>query len=136
MTAFTRFLSAAKLAAVAADDKIATDILLVDVKKSSFVADYYVIATVESSAQLYAVASHISRRLREEFHLHPAHNDGRRSAHWIALDYGGLVVHVMHRQAREFYALERLWDGAKRVRWEEKAAVAEPAVPVRRSKAK
>jgi ribosome-associated protein len=120
---FKRFLAAAKLAAVSADEKFATDILLVDVKKSSHVADYYVIATVDSSTQLTAVANHVSRALREEYGLHASHNDGRKSAHWAALDYGGLVVHVMHRQAREFYALERLWDGARRVRWEAKSPV-------------
>ena len=124
MTPFKRYLAAAKLAALSADDKLASDILLVDVKKTSGVADYYVLASVESAPQLSAVASHVARRLREEFHLHPVHNDGRKSAHWAALDYGGLVVHVMHRDAREFYALERLWDGARRLRWEEKAEAA------------
>jgi ribosome-associated protein len=130
--AFKRYLAAAKIAALAADDKKASDILLVDVKKTSGVADYYVLASVDSSTQLSAVASHVDRRLREELHLHPAHNDGRKSLHWAALDYGGLVVHVMHREAREFYALERLWEGARRIKWEEKAA-ALPAPSRRRS---
>ena len=124
MTPFTRYLAAAKLAALAADDKLASDILLVDVKKTSGVADYYVLVSVESAPQLSAVSSHVTRRLREEFHLHPAHSDGRKSVHWAALDFGGLVVHVMHRDAREFYALERLWDGARRLQWQEKAATA------------
>jgi ribosome-associated protein len=116
---FKRFLSAAKLAATAADDKMASDILLLDVKKSSAVADYYVLASVDSSTQLSACADHVVRRLRETFKLHPLHSDRRRSDHWAALDFGGLVVHVLHRQAREFYALERLWEEARRVKWQE-----------------
>lgn len=122
--AFKKFLSAAKLAANAADDKKASDILLLDVKKTSGVADYYVLASVDSSTQMTAVADHVARRLREEFSLHMLHKDGRRSDLWAAMDFGGLMVHILLRRAREFYALERLWEGARRLSWEEKAAPA------------
>jgi ribosome-associated protein len=114
---FRRFRSAAVAAALAADDKIADDIMVFDVKKISGVADYFVLVSVDSSPQLTAVTDHIARRLRESFRLHPLHNDGRRSDHWSAMDFGGLVVHVFRREAREFYALERMWEGARRVAW-------------------
>jgi ribosome-associated protein len=118
--AFRKFLAAAKLAARAADDKKASDILVFDAKKTSGLADYYVLASVDSSVQLSAVADHVARRLREEYKLHFLHKDGRRSDHWAAMDFGGLLVHVLRRESREFYALERLWEGARRVSWEEK----------------
>lgn len=117
---FKQFLAAAKLAALAADDKKASDVLLLDVKKTSGVADYYVLASVESSTHMTAVADSVSRRLREEFGLHSLHSDGRRSDQWIAMDFGGLMVHVLRSNAREFYALERLWEGARRLPWEAK----------------
>ena len=119
---FRRFRSAAQAAARAADDKIATDVLVFDVHRTSSVADYYVLVSVESSTHLTAVVDAVSRRLREDFQLHAIHQDGRHSDQWAVLDYGGLMVHILRREAREFYALERLWEGAKRMSWEEKPA--------------
>jgi ribosome-associated protein len=116
---FRKFLAAAKAAARAADDKKALDVLLLDLRKASGVADYFLLASVDSAPHLNAVSDSVSRRLREEYQLHPIHSDGRRSDHWIALDYGNLVVHVFRREAREFYALERLWERPRRVKWEE-----------------
>jgi ribosome-associated protein len=118
--AFKKFLAAAKAAARAADDKKAADVLLLDLRKTSAVADYFLLVSVDSAPHLNAVSDSVSRALREEYQLHTLHSDGRRSDHWIALDYGNLVVHVFRREAREFYALERLWERARRVRWQEK----------------
>jgi ribosome-associated protein len=114
---FRRFRAAAIAAAQAADDKKAEDVLLLDVKKTSGVADYFVLATVDSTPQLSAVADNVDRRLREEFQLHPLHSDGRRSTHWMAIDYGALVVHIFRREAREFYSLDRLWEKTRLIRW-------------------
>lgn len=111
------FLAAAREAATAADDKKALDILLLDVRHLPLVADYYLIATVESSAQLAAVRDNVARCVRDRCGLSPLRKDGRGSDHWVVLDFGGMVVHAMHRSAREFFGLERLWEGARPVDW-------------------
>ena len=50
--------------------------------------------------------------------LDPVHRDGRNSAQWRVLDYGGLIVHIFHENARGFYSMERLWEDAVKVRWQ------------------
>lgn len=110
----------AKDAARAAAEKKALDILVLDLRAQSDVADYVVIASVESSAQMGAVEHSVKTGL-EKAGLHRLHHDGRVGGRWIALDYGPLLIHVMLPQAREFYRLESLWEKPKRVHWNEAA---------------
>jgi ribosome-associated protein len=112
------FAAAGRLAAACASDKKARDILLLDVRRFSSLADFYLLATVDSSPQLQAALDHVEDTLREDRDLRPLRRDGRGSAQWAVLDYGGLVVHVLHAAARQFYGLERLWEGARAVTWE------------------
>ena len=114
-----RFLTAARRAATLCHDKKAEDILLLDARPIAGLADYYVLATVDSAPQLQAVQDHVAAQLKENAGLVPLRRDGRGSGQWSVLDYGGLVVHVMHREARAFYQLERLWEGAKAQAWRE-----------------
>lgn len=104
-------------AARAADDKKAEDITLLHVRPVSGVADYVVIASVTSRPMLEAVEDHVKKELKDEGML-ALHRDGRLSDRWRVLDYGGLLVHVMHPEARDFYRIESVFDGAKKVKWE------------------
>ncbi len=113
------FLALARQAARICDDRKARDIRLLDVRRSSGLADYFVLATAESSTHLQAVQHHITQNLKDAHGLVPLHRDGAGSAQWTVLDYGGLVIHLMHPQAREFYQLERLWEDARPVEWAE-----------------
>lgn len=105
-------------AARAAAEKKAVDITVLDVRKGSDVTDYMVLAGAESSTQMRAIFEGVVATL-QELGLHPLRQDGHSSDRWIALDYGGLVMHVMLPEARGFYRLEHLWDGSRRVAWEE-----------------
>jgi ribosome-associated protein len=111
------FRDSAKRAARAASDKKAIAITVLDLRQQSDVADYVVIAGVDSSAQMRAVEESIESAL-ERAGLKRLHRDGRHGARWIAMDYGGLMVHIMVPQAREFYRLDSLWENPKQVDWE------------------
>jgi len=113
------FRKLARAAAAAADDKKAEDVIILDVRRESDVADYMVIAGAQSSTQLTA----LSEAVQGALHLlgvKSLHREGRARDRWVALDYGGLVVHILLMQARDFYRLENLWENAKPVKWESK----------------
>jgi ribosome-associated protein len=113
------FRKLARTAAAAADNKKAVDILILDVRRESDVADYLLIAGAESSAQMRALSDTVEETLLE-LGLKALHREGRARDRWIAFDYGGLVVHILSREARAFYRLEHLWEKAKPVEWEMK----------------
>lgn len=103
-------------AARAADDKKAEQVLVLDVRKSSPVADYLVIATALSRPHMQALEDKIEEDLLAAgLSLH--HRSRPQTDQWRVLDYGGVLVHLMRAEARELYALERLNEGAKEVPW-------------------
>jgi ribosome-associated protein len=112
-----RFKAVAVLAARAADDKKGQDIALLHIGSVSALADYLLIVGVTSPNHLTAVEDHVRIALKEQGLL-AEHRDGRLSDQWRVLDYGGLIVHLMHPRAREFYALEKLFHGAREVPWQ------------------
>src|SRR5438105_825465 len=106
----------AVLSAQSASDKLAEDIVLYHIKPISGLADYLLLATVDSPAQLEAVEDNISKAFKGKG-VGLVRRDGSRSAVWRVLDYGGLLVHLMHRDAREFYSLDKLYVDARRISW-------------------
>jgi len=106
----------AKAAALAADSKKAVDVVALDIRKESDVADYMVIAGARSSAQMGAMSDAVEEALGKRG-LKVLHREGRPRNRWVALDYGGLVVHLQLMEARQFYRLEQLWERAKEVKW-------------------
>lgn len=104
-------------AARCASDKNAEDIVLFHIKPVSGLADFLLLATVDSPAQLEAVEDHVAREFKGRG-VPLLRRDGVRSDRWRVLDYGGILVHLMHRRAREFYSLDRLFIDARRVAWE------------------
>lgn len=102
----------AKIAVKALDSKKAIDIQVVGITELTIIADYFVIATGNSSTQVKALADEVEFQLSQNG-VEPLHIEGR-STGWIVIDYGSVVVHVFHGEQREFYGLERLWkDGEK-----------------------
>jgi ribosome-associated protein len=100
----------------AADGKKGEDVLVLDVRKSSPVADYLVIVTALSRPHLQALEDEIEERLLETgLPLH--HRSRPQTDQWRVLDYGGVLVHLMREEARELYQLERLNDDAKELAW-------------------
>jgi ribosome-associated protein len=94
-----------------AADKKAADIVLLDIHGLTTLADYFVICSGASERQLGAIADGITEGLREEG-VRPIGREGSSDAHWLLIDYGAVIVHVMAPPERDFYQLERLWSEA------------------------
>ncbi len=94
-----------------ASDKKASDIVLLEVGGLTTLADYFVIASGQSDRQLGAIVDGIIDGVRDEG-TKPIGREGSANAHWLLIDYGSVVVHVMAPPERDFYQLERLWADA------------------------
>ncbi len=108
MTATDTARELALVAANAASDKLATDVVLIDVSERLVITDIFVIATGANERQVEAIVDEVEERLRREG-AKPLRREGRRDGRWVLLDYADIVVHVQHSEERVFYALERLW---------------------------
>jgi len=108
MTATEHAVSLVELAARAASDKLATDIIAFDVSEQLAITDAFVLASASNDRQVKAVVDEVEDRLREAGSK-PIRREGHREGRWVLLDYGEIVVHVQHEEERAFYALERLW---------------------------
>ncbi len=103
---------AAIIAARAADEKKATDIMVQEVRELIGVTDYFVIVTAKNTRQVDAIIDEIEEKLLEEAALKPVHKEVSSDGSWSLLDYGHLVVHVFQPETREYYRLETLWNDA------------------------
>jgi ribosome-associated protein len=103
----------ARRAAEEALRKKASDVLLLDLREMSGICDWFVIATGDSEVQVKAIADQVEEGLRADG-MKCWHVEGYSGRRWILLDYVDVVVHVFHREAREFYLLEKLWGDAER----------------------
>jgi ribosome-associated protein len=95
-----------------ASDKQASDILLLDIRGVSLIADYFVICSAGSERQTAAILKDLSERLLEEFGRKPLHTEGAADSGWVLLDFGDVIVHVFSAAQRAFYNLEQLWSAA------------------------
>jgi len=98
----------ALVAANAAADKFATDIVLIDVSERLVITDVFVIATGSNERQVEAIVDAVEEKLRGAG-VKPLRREGRRDGRWVLLDYAEIVVHVQHAEERVFYGLEKLW---------------------------
>jgi len=100
------------------ESKKAEDVVVLYVGEETIIADYFIICTGRSSLHIHSLVDDI-----EEFTIkmgrEPLHVEGERGSRWILMDYGDVVVHIFNREGREFYALDRLWGGAKTVSYKE-----------------
>ena len=108
MPATDHALRLAEVAAVAAADKLARDVVAIDVSERLPLTDCFVIASAPNERQVQAVVDGIEERLRA-LEAKPVRREGTQEARWVLLDFGEIVVHVLHSDEREFYGLERLW---------------------------
>ncbi|MEG0070608.1 MAG: ribosome silencing factor [Raoultibacter sp.] len=102
----------ALIAARAADEKKATDIMVQEVGALISVTDYFIIATASNNRQVNAIIDEIEEAEREQAHIKPNHREGTGDGTWALLDYGNFVVHVFQPEARDYYRLEALWNDA------------------------
>jgi len=98
----------------AAQDKKATGVVVLDLKKAGAFTDYFVICSAGNPRQVQAVADGIEQALKAQ-NQRPSLVEGYARAEWILLDYFDFVIHVFSKHARDFYGLDRLWGSATRV---------------------
>lgn len=101
----------AELAYSVLDNKKGMDVTLLEVGDQTVLADYFVLATGTSNTHVRALADEVEFKLREELNIVPNHIEGASGNAWTLMDYGCVVINVFTSQAREFYKLERLWNG-------------------------
>jgi ribosome-associated protein len=95
-----------------ASDKQASDIVLLDIRGVSLIADYFVICTAGSERQAAAILKDLGEKLLEEFRRKPLHVEGKPDSGWVLLDFGDVILHVFSPAQRTFYNLEQLWAAA------------------------
>lgn len=101
--------------AVGAEDRKGGDILILHVAGVSYLADYFVLITGFSRAQVRAISNRVQEAAELECQRVPRHVEGVSESTWILQDYGDVIVHIMMPQEREFYNLEAFWGHAERV---------------------
>jgi ribosome-associated protein len=105
--------SIADLAYTTLDNKKGLDVTALEVGSQTILADYFVLATGTSNTHVRALADEVEFQLKEQLGVEPNHIEGAAGNAWTLLDYGSVVVNVFTSQARDFYKLERLWNGAE-----------------------
>lgn len=91
------------------ESKKGIDTKVLDIGGMTSIADYFVIVSGNSSTQVDALAREIDEKLSDEGE-EPINTEGKNSSRWIILDFGDIIVHVFHKDEREYYNLERLWE--------------------------
>ncbi len=95
-------------------DRKAEDVILIDVRGKTEVADYYVVANGRSMTQTRALIDHVEFEM-EKLGVAPVRREGVREGRWAVLDYGDVIVHIFNDETRLFYHLENLWGDEKNV---------------------
>jgi ribosome-associated protein len=108
VTASDRARELAVVAAEAASDKLATDVVAIDVSEQLVITDAFVVASAANDRQVGAIVDAVEDALRAHG-AKPLRREGQREGRWVLLDYADVVVHVQHDEERTYYALERLW---------------------------
>jgi ribosome-associated protein len=108
MTASAEARETALIAAQAAADKLATDVMIMDVSERLAITDAFVLASAPNERQVQSIVDEVEERLREHG-AKPVRREGVAESRWVLLDFVDIVVHVQHAEERAYYALERLW---------------------------
>ncbi len=108
MTATDRAVELVEIAAGAAAEKLASDIIAYDVSDQLVITDAFLLCSASNDRQVKAIVDEVEERLRKAG-VKPVRREGEREGRWVLLDYIDLVIHVQHAQERVYYSLERLW---------------------------
>jgi ribosome-associated protein len=98
----------ARAAASAAEDKLATKIVALDVSEQLALTDIFLLASAPNDRQVNAIVDSIEDSLRA-LGVKPVRREGERDGRWVLIDFADIVVHVQHEEERSYYQLERLW---------------------------
>jgi ribosome-associated protein len=111
----------AEIGADAALDRRANDVVVLDLRGLSSVADFFIVCSGNSDTHVEGIANIIEEKLHEH-NVRLWHREGGKRASWILLDYIDVIVHIFTEEAREFYGLERLWGDAPRTEYDEQTS--------------
>lgn len=92
-------------------DKQGNDIILLDLRSVSLIADYFVITSADTERQLNAIADAVVEETKKNGHR-PLHVEGEPASGWTLLDYGSIIVHLFSPEKRDYYRLEEFWKDA------------------------
>lgn len=95
-------------------EKKAYDLVVMEVRQISSIADYFIICSGRSDRQVQSIAQGIEENLRER-NIAPLSVEGHTRGQWVLMDFADVIVHVFYQPVREFYDLEGLWNHAPRV---------------------
>ncbi len=98
----------------ALSEKSAAGIKIIEIKGVSDIADYFVICSGRSAPQVKAICDNLEEKM-EKAGKFALHKEGLREGRWVALDYGDVIVHIFHKDLRDVYALDKLWDNGGNV---------------------
>lgn len=111
-------LELARIAARAADEKTATDTVVLEVGEVLGIAEAFVITSAGNERLVRTIVEEVERQVKEAGGPGPLRIEGMSDARWVLMDYGDIVVHVFLEEARRYYDLERLWSDAPRFDWQ------------------
>ena len=114
----------ASMVARVLDDRQAKDIKILNISNISVLADYFVICSSDSATHVKSLTGYVREKVKETFERIPIGEENDVKNRWNLLDYGDVIVHVLHREERETYALERFWNHAfcmEEEEWKEKS---------------
>lgn len=110
----------AEVAARAATEMFARDVIIIDLRDLVSYTDYFIVASAETDRQMRRIVEEVLEKMRDEGYRPRSRRVDEGSA-WISLDFLDVVVHIFTDEARDYYRLESLWRGAPQERWEEQA---------------
>lgn len=105
------------------DDKQAKDIEILDISKISVMADYFIICSGNSSVHVRTLSGNVVETIKKEYGILPNKEETDAKNRWHLLDYGDAIVHIMHHEERAYYAIEKFWSHACRIKekdWKKK----------------
>jgi ribosome-associated protein len=126
VTATEKAVELVEIAARAASDKLAADIIAYDVSEQLVITDAFLLCSASNDRQVKAIVGEIEDKLRK-VGARPVRREGEREGRWVLLDYLDVVIHVQHAEERVFYALERLWKDCPRIPLPEPVSAGRPA---------
>ena len=94
------------------DHKFAKDISILNISNVSVLSDYFVICSAETSTQVRAMTGYIREQIKSNFGRLPAGEESDQKNRWNLIDYGDVIIHILHKDERQFYAIEKFWNHA------------------------
>lgn len=107
------------------DEKLGEDITILNISNVSVLADYFVICSANTSTQVRAITGYVKESVKKVFGRLPSGEETDKKNRWNLLDYGDVVVHVLHKEERETYAIEKFWNHGFKVEQEKWMAESE-----------